>query len=232
MRFIPAVSPVQIQSPLPKPGEMYHVSPGPLKGLSGPLVKWLRHGPFTAVTWVRVPYGSPHRQSVRGLPTIGGLAQLVRAPASHAGGHWFESSSLHQKVPGFVRNQELFLFMGLYNCVLHLLFLRDPNADPKAESTGERRIVLSTPLPLFFVFTWPGRSDPPSSRLCACGCRLSDRCFFGMVSVLSLVVNTQATMTPGGITRSRFTPTTSIKIRKWNPPLPRRTATFPISGSG
>ncbi len=25
----------------------------------GPLVKWLRHGPFTAVTWVRIPYGSP-----------------------------------------------------------------------------------------------------------------------------------------------------------------------------
>ena len=29
--------------------------------------------------------------------TIGGLAQLVRAPASHAGGHWFESSSLHHQ---------------------------------------------------------------------------------------------------------------------------------------
>ncbi len=28
--------------------------------------------------------------------------------ASHAGGHWFESSSLHQKVPDFARNQELF----------------------------------------------------------------------------------------------------------------------------
>ena len=28
--------------------------------------------------------------------------------SSHAGGHWFESSSLHQKVPDFVRNQELF----------------------------------------------------------------------------------------------------------------------------
>ncbi len=27
----------------------------------------------------------------------GGLAQLVRALASHARGHWFESSSLHQK---------------------------------------------------------------------------------------------------------------------------------------
>ena len=25
----------------------------------GPLVKRLRHGPFTAVTWVRFPYGSP-----------------------------------------------------------------------------------------------------------------------------------------------------------------------------
>ena len=28
----------------------------------------------------------------------GGLAQLVRAPASHAGGHWFESSSLHHLI--------------------------------------------------------------------------------------------------------------------------------------
>ena len=31
----------------------------------GPLVKWLRHRPFTAVTRVRIPYGS-----------FGGLAQL------------------------------------------------------------------------------------------------------------------------------------------------------------
>ena len=95
----------------------------------GPLVKWLRHGPFTAVTWVRVPYGSPHRQSVRGLPTIGGLAQLVRAPASHAGGHWFESSSLHQKVPDFVRNQELFLFMLSNSDAAFGRFLLDPNAE-------------------------------------------------------------------------------------------------------
>ena len=28
----------------------------------GPLVKRLRHGPFTAVTWVRFPYGSPTKQ--------------------------------------------------------------------------------------------------------------------------------------------------------------------------
>ena len=69
---------------------------------NGPLVKWLRHGPFTAVTWVRIPYGSPsHKTSWRaascGSKKQGGLAQLVRAPASHAGGHWFESSSLHQR---------------------------------------------------------------------------------------------------------------------------------------
>ena len=63
-----------------------------LSGFYGPLVKWLRHRPFTAVTRVRVSYGSPQ---------FGGLAQLVRAPASHAGGHWFESSSLHQTLGNF-----------------------------------------------------------------------------------------------------------------------------------
>ena len=31
-------------------------------------------------------------------PNNGGLAQLVRAPASHAGGHWFESSILHHEI--------------------------------------------------------------------------------------------------------------------------------------
>ena len=155
MRFIPAVSPVQIQSPLPKPGEMYHVSPGPLKGLSGPLVKWLRHGPFTAVTWVRVPYGSPHRQSVRGLPTIGGLAQLVRAPASHAGGHWFESSSLHQKVPDFRRNQELFLHLCSQIVTRHFGVFRLTQKPRGQESTGEGRMASSAPLPLFFVVTSP-----------------------------------------------------------------------------
>ena len=30
-----------------------------LKHGDGPLVKWLRHRPFTAVTRVRIPYGSP-----------------------------------------------------------------------------------------------------------------------------------------------------------------------------
>ena len=31
---------------------------------------------------------------------IGGLAQLARAPALHAGGHRFDSDILHQVIPG------------------------------------------------------------------------------------------------------------------------------------
>ena len=30
----------------------------PQHPILGPLVKWLRHRPFTAVTWVQIPYGS------------------------------------------------------------------------------------------------------------------------------------------------------------------------------
>ena len=66
------------------------------RALYGPLVKWLRHGPFTAVTAVRICYGSPHRAHDFMRPAAyGGLAQLVRARASHARGHAFESHSLH-----------------------------------------------------------------------------------------------------------------------------------------
>ena len=137
MRFIPAVSPVQIQSPLPC-SLRCRASQGTPFQTHGPLVKWLRHGPFTAVTWVRVPYGSPHGNPSR-VAEYGGLAQLVRAPASHAGGHWFESSSLHQKVPDFVRNQELFLFISSNSDAAFWRFSHDPNRDPKADRSGKRR---------------------------------------------------------------------------------------------
>lgn len=50
IRFIPGRSLVQIRLPLP-----------------GPLVKRLRHRPFTAKAWVRFPYGSPiNRHLIRG----------------------------------------------------------------------------------------------------------------------------------------------------------------------
>ena len=73
---------------------------------------------------------------------FGGLAQLVRAPASHAGGHWFESSSLHQKVPGFVRNQELFLLFlaELFGRVFAILALTQAvtHTERGTERTGQR----------------------------------------------------------------------------------------------
>ena len=155
MRFIPAVSPVQIQSPLPDRRDAQASLRYPSTNKYGPLVKWLRHGPFTAVTWVRVPYGSPLRQSVkRDCRINGGLAQLVRAPASHAGGHWFESSSLHQKVPDFVRNQELFLFISSNSDAAFWRFSLDPNRDPKAERSGKCRRGadgIIRPSPTIFV---------------------------------------------------------------------------------
>src|SRR5690606_19009742 len=44
------------------------------KFTNGPLVKRLRHRPFTAVTRVRIPYGSP--TSFKQIIQHGGLAQL------------------------------------------------------------------------------------------------------------------------------------------------------------
>ena len=144
------VSPVQIQVPLPNPqGRPGRAPYGETiwrgREKYGPLVKWLRHRPFTAVTWVRIPYGSPRQkkpdpfrfrpverpetahtqvpssfspQKLKtafagtpgpGAPQFGGLAQLVRALASHARGHWFESSSLHQKQEAIRKDGLLFL---------------------------------------------------------------------------------------------------------------------------
>ena len=64
---------------------------------------------------------------------FGGLAQQVRAPASHAGGRWFEPNSLHQKVSlrrqWRVMNDELWMInIGCKNscdtfCIYHLSFI-------------------------------------------------------------------------------------------------------------
>ena len=65
----------------------------------------------------------------------GGLAQLVRAPASHAGGHWFESSSLHQtlgilmisRVFSFIKKMIVFCFtvLSLYFLSKLIVFYRN-----------------------------------------------------------------------------------------------------------
>ncbi len=52
----------------------------------GPLVKWLRHRPFTAITGVRLPYGSLWEHSSAG-----------RASALQAEGHRFEPCCSHKR---------------------------------------------------------------------------------------------------------------------------------------
>ena len=139
MRFIPAVSPVQIQSPLPhrrdaKASLRYTLE----KGIR-PVGQVVKTRPFHGCNMGSSPVRVTTSAARQGRRQYGGLAQLVRAPASHAGGHWFESSSLHQKVPDFLRNQELFLFMSSNSDAEFLRFLLDPNADPKAERSGKHR---------------------------------------------------------------------------------------------
>ena len=92
----------------------------------GPVVKRLRHRPFTAVSRVRISSGSPKDALTSGFSEVNGvpykpgksgaeapgnetrqkisvpfifwhgrIAQLVRALASHARGHGFESPCVH-----------------------------------------------------------------------------------------------------------------------------------------
>ena len=55
----------------------------------GPLVKRSRHRPFTAVTGVRFPYGSPISRD---------YSSAGRAPALQAGGHRFEPCQSHHYI--------------------------------------------------------------------------------------------------------------------------------------
>ena len=151
MRFIPAVSPVRIQSPLPSTGETRERLAGhPLSKQRRPVGQVVKTRPFHGCNMGSNP--------VR-VTTVGGLAQLVRAPASHAGGHWFESSSLHQKVPDFLRNQELFLFISSNSDAAFLRFSHDPNRDPKAERSGKHQRGadgIIRPSPTILRATWSG----------------------------------------------------------------------------
>ena len=76
----------------------------------GPMVKRLRHGPFTAVTGVQFPFGSP-KPLFLGAFLQGRIAQPVRAPASHAGGRGFESPCVHHHKATFRQGLWLFYFL-------------------------------------------------------------------------------------------------------------------------
>ena len=81
----------------------------------------------------------PSRKHAKGAESAGQQRFSPLIVSSHAGGHWFESSSLHQKVPDFRRNQELFLFMSSNSDAAFWRFSFDPNRDPKAERSGKHR---------------------------------------------------------------------------------------------
>ena len=121
MRFIPAVSPVQIQVPLPCSTGCESI----------PCLIW----PVGQVVKTRPFHGCNMGSNPVRVTTFGGLAQLVRAPASHAGGHWFESSSLHQtlgilmisRVFSFIKKMIVFCFtvLSLYFLSKLIVFYRN-----------------------------------------------------------------------------------------------------------
>ena len=75
----------------------------------GPLVKWLRHRPFTAVTRVRVSYGSPTPYGERHQGQTWRHSSAGRALASHARGHRFEFCCLHQQKTPEIEDFRCFL---------------------------------------------------------------------------------------------------------------------------
>ena len=64
MRLLTAVSLVRVQQ-----GEFFFSRDLVKNKHQGPLVKRLRHRPFTAVTWVRIPYGSPQTKPLLSVRT-------------------------------------------------------------------------------------------------------------------------------------------------------------------
>ena len=123
------------------------------------------------------------RKYAKGAESAGQQRFSPLIVSSHAGGHWFESSSLHQKVPDFLRNQELFLFMSSNSDAAFWRFSLDPNRDPKAERSGKRRrgadgiirpsrtifvgyMVWLMTLPMAFrIFSWVWRKESGSNMV-------------------------------------------------------------------
>ena len=79
-------------------GEMrQHLSGNSLERGIRPVGQVVKTRPFHGCNMGSSPVRVTTSAARQGCRQYGGLAQLVRAPASHAGGHWFESSSLHHE---------------------------------------------------------------------------------------------------------------------------------------
>ena len=72
----------------------------PLLSVYDPLVKWLRHHPFTVVSWVRIPYGSLFK-AIRSLRVAFFVRRIVKSSATLSRRKLqMESSSLRPYVVG------------------------------------------------------------------------------------------------------------------------------------
>ena len=94
------------------------------------------------------------RKYAKGAESAGQQRFSPLIVSSHAGGHWFESSSLHQKVLGFAGNRELFCLWGyiIVYCTCFFCVTQTLTQKPIGqESAGEWRMASSVPLRLFFV---------------------------------------------------------------------------------
>lgn len=100
----------------------------------------------------------------------GGIAQLVRAPASHAGGHWFESSSLHQEnslePQGF---KEFFCFLVAFSLVFSLTMVFPyPAETPRIKHSVRcalSRFICSVRLILPFSQVLPAMDQSPHDTM-------------------------------------------------------------------
>ena len=134
----------------------------------GPVVKRLRHRPFTAVTRVRFPSGSP----------IWRLSSAGRALASHARGHRFEFCSLHQDLALKLNG------LGAFSCKITTFwacFLS--GLWPRFSNSGQFAIIFAnfqlsnshqTVVPQRFRDLGACKSfanSPVSGRVCALNCR-------------------------------------------------------------
>ena len=157
----------------------------------------------------------PSRKHAKAPESVAEQRFPARIVSSHAGGHWFESSSLHQKVPDFLRNQELFLFIFSNSDAAFWRFSLDPNRDPKAERSGKHRrgadgIIRPSPtifvgymvwlmtLPMAFrIFSWVWRKESGSNmvpilgdtnRWGLCGCFA---CSSTGAAIVVIIINIQ-----------------------------------------